>query len=209
MQKTGKMQTDNCLQLPKYAIIVAGGKGLRMGGEIPKQFRPISGHPVLMHTLEAFYRYDPEIRIILVLPEEHQNYWNDLCLQYRFTLKHRVVTGGPTRFHSVKNGLDTLPDNGLVAVHDGVRPLVSEEVIDNAFEEAKRSGAVIQNRTFERSIQPTVLRLLHRRRISRRGYRQRGQVDKRKCGKHKNYNPERFVIGRNVIIPCLIYRPAT
>ena len=143
MQKTGKMQTDNCLQLPKYAIIVAGGKGLRMGGEIPKQFRPISGHPVLMHTLEAFYRYDPEIRIILVLPEEHQNYWNDLCLQYRFTLKHRVVTGGPTRFHSVKNGLDTLPDNGLVAVHDGVRPLVSEEVIDNAFEEAKRSGAVI------------------------------------------------------------------
>ena len=94
MQKTGKMQTDNCLQLPKYAIIVAGGKGLRMGGEIPKQFRPISGHPVLMHTLEAFYRYDPEIRIILVLPEEHQNYWNDLCLQYQFTLKHRVVTGG-------------------------------------------------------------------------------------------------------------------
>ena len=59
MQKTGKMQTDNCIQLPKYVIIVAGGKGLRMGGEIPKQFRPISGHPVLMHTLEAFYRYDP------------------------------------------------------------------------------------------------------------------------------------------------------
>ena len=143
MQKTGKMQTDNCSQLPKYVIIVAGGQGLRMGGEIPKQFRPISGHPVLMHTLEAFYRYDPEIEIILVLPEEHQNYWNDLCLQYRFTLKHRVITGGPTRFHSVKNGLDTLPDNGLVAVHDGVRPLVSEEVIDNAFEEAKRSGAVI------------------------------------------------------------------
>ena len=102
MQKTGKMQTDNCIQLPKYVIIVAGGKGLRMGGEIPKQFRPISGHPVLMHTLEAFYRYDPEIEIILVLPEEHQNYWNDLCLQYRFTLKHRVVTGGPTRFHSVR-----------------------------------------------------------------------------------------------------------
>lgn len=65
MQKTGKMQTDNCIQLPKYVIIVAGGKGLRMGGEIPKQFRPISGHPVLMHTLEAFYRYDPEIEIIL------------------------------------------------------------------------------------------------------------------------------------------------
>ena len=137
------MQIDNCFQLPKYVIIVDGGKGLRMGGEIPKQFRPISGHPVLMHTLEAFYRYDPEIEIILVLPEEHQNYWNDLCLQHRFTLKHRVVTGGPTRFHSVKNGLDTLPDNGLVAVHDGVRPLVSEEVIDTAFEEAKRSGAVI------------------------------------------------------------------
>lgn len=69
MQKTGKMQTDNCIQLPKYVIIVAGGKGLRMGGEIPKQFRPISGHPVLMHTLEAFYRYDPEIETSWCYPK--------------------------------------------------------------------------------------------------------------------------------------------
>lgn len=130
MQKTGKMQIDNCFQLPKYVIIVAGGKGLRMGGEFPNNSADLRSSRYCAHS-RSFYRYDPEIEIILVLPEEHQNYWNDLCLQHRFTLKHRVVTGGPTRFHSVKNGLDTLPDNGLVAVHDGVRPLVSEEVIDN------------------------------------------------------------------------------
>ncbi len=137
------MQSDNYLQNSKYAIIVAGGKGLRMGGEIPKQFRPVSGRPVLMHTLEAFYRYDPKIELILVLPESHQTYWKTLCLQYGFSIGHRIVTGGPTRFDSVKNGLDTLPDAGLVAVHDGVRPLVAQDVIGNAFAEAERSGAAI------------------------------------------------------------------
>lgn len=143
MQKAGKMQKNNCLQIKKYVIVVAGGKGSRMGGEIPKQFRLISGRPVLMHTLEAFYKYDPEIELILVLPEAHLSYWDELCTQYRFTLRHRVVRGGETRFHSVKNGLDTLPESGLVAVHDGVRPLVAQKVISSAFEEAERSGAVI------------------------------------------------------------------
>lgn len=143
MPRAEKMQKENFLQIKKFAIIVAGGKGLRMGGDIPKQFRLISGRPVLMHTLEAFYKYDTDTELILVLPEDHQTYWKELCTQYRFPVKHRIVTGGETRFHSVKNGLDSLSDDGLVAVHDGVRPLVAQEVIRTAFEEAERSGAVI------------------------------------------------------------------
>lgn len=143
MPRAEKMQKENFLHIKKFAIVVAGGKGLRMGGDIPKQFRLISGRPVLMHTLEVFYKYDPEIELILVLPEDHQAYWKELCAQYRFSIKHNIVTGGETRFHSVKNGLDTLPKEGLVAIHDGVRPLVAQDVICTAFEEAKRSEAVI------------------------------------------------------------------
>lgn len=137
------MQTDKHFQFSKYAIIVAGGKGVRMGNDIPKQFLPISGRPVLMRTLEAFYKYDPEIKLILVLPKVHQSYWKELCKKYQFSLRHEIVIGGETRFHSVKNGLDILPENGFVAVHDGVRPLVAQHVIDNAFKEAESSEAAI------------------------------------------------------------------
>ena len=88
----------------QYALIVAGGKGLRMGTELPKQFLPIGGKPVLMRTLEAFYDYNAEIRIILVLPHSQQDYWRQLCREYRFSLPHAIADGGETRFHSVKNG---------------------------------------------------------------------------------------------------------
>lgn len=125
----------------RYAIIVAGGRGLRMGGELPKQFLPLSGKPVLMRTLELF---EGEVsRIILVLPEDHIPFWQELCERYHFTLPHTVALGGETRFHSVRSGLSHLPQEGLVAVHDGVRPLVSSTLIRRSFEEAERSGAAL------------------------------------------------------------------
>lgn len=125
----------------RYAIIVAGGRGLRMGGELPKQFLPLSGKPVLMRTLELF---EGEVsRIILVLPEDHIPFWKELCQKYHFTLPHTVALGGETRFHSVRSGLSHLPQAGLVAVHDGVRPLASRALIRRSFEEAERSGAAL------------------------------------------------------------------
>lgn len=125
----------------RYAIIVAGGRGLRMGGELPKQFLPLCGKPVLMRTLELF---EGEVsRIILVLPEDHIPFWQELCQKYHFTLPHTVALGGETRFHSVRSGLSHLPQEGLVAVHDGVRPLASRVLIRRSFEEAERSGAAL------------------------------------------------------------------
>lgn len=125
-------------------IIVAGGKGLRAGGELPKQFRLIGGHPVLMHTIVAFHRYNPEIIIVVVLPEGFQSHWEELVRANHFTLPHRTVTGGETRFHSVRNGLELIPPEGLVAVHDAARPLVTAELIDRCFKacDTQRCGVV-------------------------------------------------------------------
>lgn len=132
--------------MKKYVIIVAGGKGLRMGGEIPKQFLPIGGKPVLMRTVEAFYQTDAETGIVLVLPKEQQDYWKELCRQYDFRISYTLADGGRTRFHSVQNGLQAVPEEGsdvLIAVHDGVRPFVSSQVIQASFDEAARQGAVV------------------------------------------------------------------
>ena len=129
--------------MKKHIIIVAGGKGLRMGGDIPKQFLPVCGKPVLMRTLEAFHAYDSSIHIILVLPVSQQAYWQDLCQEYQFTLAHDIANGGDTRFHSVKNGLALVEGEGLVGVHDGARPFVSQEVIARCYEEASLKKAVI------------------------------------------------------------------
>ena len=128
----------------KYAIIVAGGKGLRMGGELPKQFIPIEGRPVLMRTLDAFHACDASIQLILVLPHDHQAYWHELCAQYQFAVPHRIADGGATRFHSVQSGLSLVDaPEALVAVHDGVRPFVSPEVIRRCYAEAEAHGAVV------------------------------------------------------------------
>lgn len=129
--------------MDKYIIIVAGGKGLRMGGDIPKQFLPVKSKPVLMRTMEAFHAFDPDIQIILVLPVNHQEYWKALCKEYNFALKHIIADGGETRFHSVKNGLSFVRAEGLVGVHDGVRPFVSVDVIRRCYEEADRNKAVV------------------------------------------------------------------
>lgn len=129
--------------MKKYALIVAGGKGLRMGSELPKQFLPIGGKPVLMRTLEAFHACNREIRLIVVLPHSQQEFWRTLCREHRFTLPHVVVDGGETRFHSVKNGLALVEAPALVGVHDGVRPFVSREVISRCYELAAEKRAVI------------------------------------------------------------------
>lgn len=132
-------------EIRRLAVVVAGGKGLRMGAELPKQFIPIGGKPVLMHTLERFATCDT---LVLVLPEEHHGYWAELCAKYHCTIPHEVVRGGETRYHSVYAGLSYLEGLGLktgavVAVHDGVRPFVSEALIAACYAEAEKSGAAL------------------------------------------------------------------
>jgi len=137
-----------------YIIIVAGGKGLRMGGDIPKQFLPIGGKPILMRTLERFRAYSETLQIILVLPKDQHDYWLQLCKEYHFPLPstgeaekglYLMTDGGETRFHSVQHGLALIPDDaqGVVGVHDGVRPFPSIEVIRNCYETARTAKAVI------------------------------------------------------------------
>ena len=129
----------------KFVIIVAGGKGLRMGGDIPKQFLPIAGYPILMRTIMKFHQYDASMGVVVVLPEHQISYWTKLCADYHFDLPYLLAKGGETRFHSVKNGLSVIDHDSdvCVAVHDGVRPFVSNGVIDAAFREAERSGAAV------------------------------------------------------------------
>lgn len=128
-----------------YIIIVAGGKGLRMGTDIPKQFLPIGGKPVLMRTLERFREYSTTLQIILVLPKAQQDYWQKLCQEYDFKVEYQMTDGGETRFHSVQHGLALIPDDaeGVVGVHDGVRPFPSIDVIRNCYETARTAKAVI------------------------------------------------------------------
>jgi 2-C-methyl-D-erythritol 4-phosphate cytidylyltransferase len=116
-----------------------------MGGEIPKQFLPIGGKPILMRTLERFRAYSETLEIILVLPKDQQDYWLQLCKDYHFQVNYRMTDGGETRFHSVQHGLALIPDDaeGVVGVHDGVRPFPSLEVISNCYETARKKKAVI------------------------------------------------------------------
>jgi len=123
-------------------IVVAGGKGLRMGGDLPKQFLVIGNKPVLMHTIEAFYKFDESMHIVVVLPHSFQDYWKELCSKYNFNIRHTIAEGGETRFHSVKNGLNFI-NEGIVAVHDGARPFVSAGLIKRMYEQAKVHEAVI------------------------------------------------------------------
>ena len=128
----------------RRAIIVAGGSGKRFGSELPKQFLPLAGKPVLMHTIEKFHHAGASI--VVVLPQEHQQMWIDMCKESNFAVSHTIANGGATRFESVKNGLaaiDNLADDDLVAVHDGVRPLVSVELINRCYDTAQQCGSAI------------------------------------------------------------------
>ena len=139
------MKSEQFASAVDYVIIVAGGKGLRMGSDIPKQFLPIGGKPVLMRTIERFREYSEDLQIILVLPKAQQDYWKKLCKEYHFEVEYLLANGGETRFHSVQNGLALIPDDaeGVVGVHDGVRPFPSVEVIRNCYEAARTAKAVI------------------------------------------------------------------
>ena len=128
-----------------YVLIVAGGKGLRMGGDIPKQFLPIGGKPILMRTIDAFRSVLDDVKIVLVLPADQHDYWQELCRKHDFLSPELIANGGATRFHSVSNGLNLLPDDkdAVVGVHDGVRPFVSAETIRRCFSAAAEGKAVV------------------------------------------------------------------
>ena len=125
------------------AIILAGGSGLRMGNSLPKQFLKLGDRPILMHTISKFAEAVENCRIIVVLPENHTEYWKDLCNEYGFKIPHITCTGGETRYDSVKNGLQYIENADIVAVHDGVRPFVSHSMIKKAIADARVFGAVI------------------------------------------------------------------
>jgi len=127
----------------KHVIIVAGGVGKRMHSEIPKQFLNVAGKPVLIHTFESFINYSKDIQITLVLPEPFIDFWKSLCKKFNFEVEHTVVKGGKTRFNSVRNGLKIIEDDSLVAIHDGVRPLVSKETLNRVFKKASETGNAI------------------------------------------------------------------
>jgi 2-C-methyl-D-erythritol 4-phosphate cytidylyltransferase len=126
--------------MKKFVLIVAGGSGTRMNSNLPKQFIEINGRPVLMHTFDAFCKYDADLEFVLVLPETQVKTWANLCESHRFKIKHKIATGGDTRFYSVKNGLDLIPNSGIVFIHDGVRPLVSVKTLQHCFETANQKG---------------------------------------------------------------------
>ncbi|RWY57022.1 2-C-methyl-D-erythritol 4-phosphate cytidylyltransferase [Mucilaginibacter gilvus] len=134
------------IQNPKstYAVIVAGGSGTRMQSALPKQFLELSGKPVLMYTLEAFHNSESSPQLILVLHAHYHEVWKELCAVHNFAIKHILISGGETRFHSVKNAIDQITDKGvLIAVHDAVRPLISPAVIDEAYQCAQRHGSAV------------------------------------------------------------------
>ena len=129
--------------MTRQAIIVAGGRGTRMNNEVPKQFLPLCGKPIVMHTLETFYNFDSHIELILVLPEHLMVYWQNLCVEHQFDIPHDIVAGGQERFYSVKNGLAFAKPNALIAIHDGVRPFVSHSTLERCFEQAELQGNAI------------------------------------------------------------------
>jgi len=139
--------------MKEYVIIVAGGTGSRMKSDIPKQFIVVNGLPILMHTLFAFTKYSSEISIILVLPQDQFSFWEKLCSEYQFKMSYQLVAGGATRFDSVKNGLNSISEkNALVAVHDGVRPVITSNVILNSFTTALNEGTAVASVALKDSI---------------------------------------------------------
>lgn len=139
------------------AIIVAGGSGTRFGAQLPKQFLQLGGKPILMRTIESFSQalIGREHEILVTLPADQTDLWRDLCGQYAFAVPHRVVAGGETRWHSVKNAIDSIADPDgvdLIAVHDGVRPMVTVDLINRVLESARRDGAAIPVVTLNDSV---------------------------------------------------------
>ncbi len=129
--------------MKKYAVIVAGGKGVRMGSAVPKQFLPLNGHPILYHTIKAFANAYTDMHLVLVLPADQVSYAQIVLQSFPNRIDITIVTGGETRFHSVQNGLRVVEENSIVFVQDGVRPLVTSALIHRCFEQAVGKGSAI------------------------------------------------------------------
>ena len=129
--------------MKRYAIIVAGGSGQRMESPVPKQFMELNQKPVLMHTIEKFYSAASSIHIVVVLPKTHHSVWTILCQKHQFSIPHQICEGGASRFQSVRNGLELCTEDSIIAVHDGVRPLIHPDLILNLYHEAELNSAVI------------------------------------------------------------------
>jgi 2-C-methyl-D-erythritol 4-phosphate cytidylyltransferase len=141
--------------MKEYALIVAGGKGTRIKSVLPKQFLELQGKPILLHTLEAFIHYSAALSIVLVLPEEDFKIWEEICRKFHFKTPVILQKGGETRFQSVRNGLDKIQGEGLVAIHDGVRPLVSADLIGASFRLAAVHGSAVAAVRLKESIRMT------------------------------------------------------
>jgi 2-C-methyl-D-erythritol 4-phosphate cytidylyltransferase len=139
----------------KYAIIVAGGTGSRMQGDIPKQFLLLNGKPVIQHSLEVFYACDASIKIVLVIHPDYLGYWEQLCREFNISVPHAIALGGETRFHSVKNGLNLIDNDGFVAVHDAARPVLSIDFINTVFSDAALYGCSIPGIALQDTIRQT------------------------------------------------------
>lgn len=141
----------------RFAVIVAGGSGKRMKSELPKQFIKLTGRPVLLHTLYVFHEFDREIKIIIVLHADYFDLWESICEEYSCSVPHRVIQGGESRFCSVKNGLEAIDnDDGLVAIHDAVRPLVNKQTIKRCFDNAMRYGNALPAISPNESVRITI-----------------------------------------------------
>ena len=127
----------------KYVVMMAAGSGTRMGAQMPKQFLELDGKAILRKTIETFLEACPDISVITVLPGQYVDYWRDYCYRNNFICPQILVKGGITRFHSVRNALKKVPDGSVVAVHDGVRPLLTEDMIRNMFDRAEDCPALI------------------------------------------------------------------
>ena len=131
------------MSTPLFSVIItAGGIGKRMGSDLPKQFLEINGKPILLHTLEKFYHFDPSIQLILTLPSEWKSYWKELMIEHQCKIPHLIVEGGKERYNSIKNALE-FSQGHFIAVHDGVRPLVSNDTIKRCFDAVKQFGQVV------------------------------------------------------------------
>ena len=146
--------------MEKYLVVVAGGKGSRLDPNTSKQFLLLDGLPLLMHTIQAF-KFIPDLNIIVVLPEHHYTTWKTLCARFQFTTPHQLAPAGPKRFHSVKSGLNQVPDKSLVAIHDGVRPLIAPTVAKRCFELAERKGSAVPVILIRESMRKTEESLNH------------------------------------------------
>lgn len=152
--------------MEKFVLITAGGQGKRLSSMFPKQFIPIAGKPLLMRTINVFKEYDPKLKIILVIPEEHVQLWKDLCTEFDFQAEHQIVRGGNERFHSVQNGLHHIPHDSLVLIHDGVRPLVRPDTIERVIKTAEEKGnaipCVVPTQTVRQVLNPLSNKQLNR-----------------------------------------------